>query len=90
MGGYTLQGELGSWGIRSEGNSRRDRVTGLLTNTAAGGVDRRLSPKLTMQFEQFYNGAGYGNPNDYSNVTTNPNLSQRPDRAQLLGSGRTL
>ena len=71
MAGASLQGEIGEFGLRAEGNQRKLSDSGQQIFSAAFGVDRRLTSKLTLQIEQYFNGGGIGNPDQYTTVQSN-------------------
>ncbi len=58
LGGFSLQGELGEFGIRAEGNQRSNQLTKQKSTAVAGGLDYRLTPKFALQMEQYFNSGG--------------------------------
>lgn len=58
LGGFSLQGELGNFGIRAEGNQRANQISKQKSIAIAGGLDYRLTPKFAVQMEQYFNSGG--------------------------------
>lgn len=68
VAGFTLQGEAGALGLKAEGHQRKHRDKPLDAAELAAGFDFRPMPSLLLQFEQFFNGAGYGSVPEYERV----------------------
>lgn len=70
LAGFTLQGEVGKFGIKAEGHQRKHRRQPISSSQVAVGFDYRPAASLLLQFEQFFNGAGYGTVVEYERVKT--------------------
>ena len=68
VAGFTLQGQLKDFGIKAEGHQRRHREKSISAAEVAFGLDYRLTPTVLLQFEQFFNGVGYGSASEYERV----------------------
>ena len=76
MAGFSLQGEAGPIGIRAEGHQGANRYAKQNYDEFAGGFDIRLGRRVVVELEQFYNGLGYGNTNDYAQLANYSTSSQ--------------
>jgi len=84
LGGLTMQGELGSIGIRAEGNQRSNQLTKQNIFVGGVGADYRLTGKISFQAEQYFNGGGF---QQASQLTEQENAVSTP--TLLLGRNYT-
>ena len=88
LGGFSLQGEAGSLGIRAEGHQKSNQLTKQNSFAIAGGLDYRFTPKFITQVEQYYNGAGLKSASELSdqeNGFTTPTLQLGRTYTALTG-----
>ena len=84
LGGFTMQGELGSLGIRAEGNQRSNQLTKQKIFVGGVGADYRLTAKVSVQLEQYFNAGGF---QQASQLTEQENSISTP--TLLLGRNYT-
>ncbi len=72
MAGFTVQGEVGAFGVKAEGHQKKHRLRPVSSAEVAAGVDFRPTDKVLLQLEGFSHGSGYATADDYAQFEDDP------------------